>query len=86
LLNDRLPSFAVERTPDFLAREESRYGFPFIRFPFMIRRGSDVALIQVGQQAPGFTLTNQDGATVSLDDHKGKYVLLWWYPKADTPG
>jgi peroxiredoxin Q/BCP len=57
-----------------------------IKFPFMKRRGSDVALIEVGQQAPGFALTNQDGATVSLDDHVGKYVLLWWYPKADTPG
>lgn len=45
-----------------------------------------MALIEVGQQAPGFTMTNQSGDTVSLDDHAGKYVLLWWYPKADTPG
>jgi len=43
-------------------------------------------MIAAGEQAPAFSFTNQDGATVSLDDFSGKYVLLWWYPKADTPG
>lgn len=43
-------------------------------------------LIAVGKPAPDFTLSNQDGAPVTLDDFAGKYVLLWWYPKADTPG
>ena len=43
-------------------------------------------MITVGNQAPDFSFTNQDGTTVSLDDFSGKYVLLWWYPKADTPG
>ena len=45
-----------------------------------------MALIEVGADAPGFAMTNQDGATVSSDGLAGKYVLLWWYPKADTPG
>ena len=45
-----------------------------------------MALAQEGSQAPAFSLPNQDGATISLDDFAGKYVLLWWYPKADTPG
>ena len=45
-----------------------------------------MALIAVGQQAPAFELTSQDGKRVTLDDYAGKYVLLWWYPKADTPG
>ena len=45
-----------------------------------------MALIEVGQKAPAFKLTNQDGKSVTLDQHAGKYVLLWWYPKADTPG
>ncbi len=45
-----------------------------------------MALIEVGAQAPAFSLPNQDGNDVSLADHAGKYVLLWWYPKADTPG
>jgi|TARA_B100000315_G_scaffold250997_1_gene284904 peroxiredoxin Q/BCP len=43
-------------------------------------------MITAGEQAPAFSFTNQDGATVSLNDFVGKYVLLWWYPKADTPG
>jgi len=43
-------------------------------------------MITVGNQAPNFSFTNQDGENVSLGDFSGKYVLLWWYPKADTPG
>lgn len=45
-----------------------------------------MALLDSGSQAPAFSLPNQDGKSVSLDDFAGKYVLLWWYPKADTPG
>ncbi len=45
-----------------------------------------MAFIEVGAKAPAFSLANQDGASVSLAQHAGKYVLLWWYPKADTPG
>ena len=43
-------------------------------------------MIITGDQAPNFSFTNQDGKIVSLGDFSGKYVLLWWYPKADTPG
>lgn len=43
-------------------------------------------VIEVGSEAPRFSLSNQDGTQVSLDQFPGKYVLLWWYPKADTPG
>ncbi len=45
-----------------------------------------MALIETGNKAPAFGLTNHNGAPVKLDDFAGKYVLLWWYPKADTPG
>lgn len=41
---------------------------------------------QVGQQAPGFTLPSQDGSNVSLKDFKGKWVVLYFYPKDKTPG
>jgi len=37
-------------------------------------------------KAPAFTLLNQDNQEVSLDDFKGKRVLLFFFPKADTPG
>jgi peroxiredoxin Q/BCP len=45
-----------------------------------------MALINVGADAPDFSLPNQDGVTIKPDDFVGRYVLLWWYPKADTPG
>jgi peroxiredoxin Q/BCP len=39
-----------------------------------------------GDKAPGFELLNQDGETVKLSDFGGKTVVLYFYPKADTPG
>jgi peroxiredoxin Q/BCP len=41
---------------------------------------------QVGQMAPDFTLPSQDGSKVSLHDFKGKWVVLYFYPKDGTPG
>jgi peroxiredoxin Q/BCP len=41
---------------------------------------------QVGQMAPGFTLPSQDGSNISLKDYKGKWVVLYFYPKDKTPG
>ena len=43
-------------------------------------------LLTEGSPAPEFSVPNQDGATVSLDQFAGRWVVLWWYPKADTPG
>ena len=43
-------------------------------------------LRRAGETAPPFSLPNQDGVPVSLADFRGHYLLLWWYPKADTPG
>ncbi len=43
-------------------------------------------MLNVGDKAPDFTLLDQDGNTVSLADFRGKKVLLWFYPKASTPG
>ena len=45
-----------------------------------------MGLIEAGADAPSFSMPNQDGMTVCLDDFAGRYVLLWWYPKASTPG
>ena len=41
---------------------------------------------QPGQPAPDFTLLDQDGAPVRLSDYAGRTVVLYFYPKADTPG
>lgn len=43
-----------------------------------------MAQVEVGQQAPDFTLKNQDGASVSLKDLRGSKVILWFYPEAMT--
>ncbi len=43
-------------------------------------------MIDVGDKAPDFALQNQDGETVKLSDFAGKTVVLYFYPKADTPG
>jgi len=43
-------------------------------------------MIEAGEKAPSFSLQNQDDQTVSLDDYKGQKVVLYFYPKADTPG
>ena len=42
--------------------------------------------LQEGQNAPLFTLPDQDGNPISLSDYKGKKVLVYFYPKAMTPG
>ncbi|MDO8565507.1 MAG: thioredoxin-dependent thiol peroxidase [bacterium] len=41
---------------------------------------------KVGLKAPDFTLPDQDGKTHKLSQYKGKWVLLYFYPKDDTPG
>ncbi len=42
--------------------------------------------VKVGEQAPDFTLQDQNGTQVSLKDFRGKAVVLYFYPKDDTPG
>lgn len=42
--------------------------------------------IEVGKAAPAFTLRDASGAKVSLKDFKGKNVIVYFYPKDDTPG
>jgi peroxiredoxin Q/BCP len=44
------------------------------------------AKIAVGGKAPGFTIPHDGGGEVSLSDFKGRKLVLYFYPKADTPG
>ncbi len=45
-----------------------------------------MAQLEVGKRAPAFTLVDQRGKKVKLSDFKGKRVVVYFYPKADTPG
>lgn len=42
--------------------------------------------LKEGEKAPAFTLPADDGSAVSLGDLHGKNVVLWFFPKAMTPG
>lgn len=44
------------------------------------------AALDTGQPAPAFQLTDQSGTTRSLADYRGQWVVLYFYPKDDTPG
>jgi thioredoxin-dependent peroxiredoxin len=44
------------------------------------------SMLAQGELAPDFDVPAHDGTHVKLSDLKGKYVLLWFYPMADTPG
>ncbi len=43
-------------------------------------------MINTGEPAPPFSLPDHTGSTVSLEDLAGRWVVMWWYPKASTPG
>ncbi|WP_168626500.1 thioredoxin-dependent thiol peroxidase [Cryobacterium sp. BB307] len=47
---------------------------------------TDATRLQPGDSAPQFTLTDQDGNQVSLADHAGSKVIVYFYPAASTPG
>lgn len=43
-------------------------------------------MLETGIKAPDFTLLNQDGESVTLSQYLGKKVILYFYPKDNTPG
>ena len=43
-------------------------------------------MLEIGTKAPIFTLPDQNGNSVSLSDYRGKKVILYFYPKDNTPG
>ncbi|MBA3454194.1 MAG: redoxin domain-containing protein [Deltaproteobacteria bacterium] len=45
-----------------------------------------MSLLTVGSNAPDFDVAAHDGTRVRLRELAGSYVLLWFYPEADTPG
>jgi cytochrome oxidase Cu insertion factor (SCO1/SenC/PrrC family) len=47
---------------------------------------TDMAELKKGDRAPAFELEDQNGRRVKLADFKGRKLLVYFYPKADTPG
>ena len=60
--------------------------FLFTALRELLRRKGEMKMLNVGDAAPDFTVRNHRGETVSLADQRGKSIVLWFYPKADTPG
>jgi peroxiredoxin Q/BCP len=58
-------------------RQELRYN---------VREAKGDAGMDINHKAPDFTLPDQNGKEVSLKDFRGNYVVLYFYPRADTPG
>ncbi len=49
-------------------------------------KAQDAKQLKVGDAAPAFSLPSDQGKTISLSDFKGKYLVIYFYPKDDTPG
>ena len=52
----------------------------------LLRKEENTMMLRVGDPAPEFTVPTHEGQDLSLASLRGKNVLLWFYPKADTPG
>lgn len=61
-------------------------GLVALLVPACSMRAENDPMPQVGQTAPAFTLPSQDGTNISLKDFQGKWVVLYFYPKDNTPG
>ena len=52
----------------------------------VLHKGGKAKMLHIGDSAPDFTSTTHEGKDLALATLRGKKVLLWFYPKADTPG
>jgi peroxiredoxin Q/BCP len=79
------PSAAFRMLPYFLlAVALVAMAYPAIHAPAAF--ADDQTVPAVGTVAPDFTLNSQEGKAISLHDFKGKWVVLYFYPKDQTPG
>ncbi len=61
--------------------------FPFNADRYKMQKQKGVTMtIQEGKTAPAFTLPDQNGNKVALKDFMGQNIILYFYPKDDTPG
>ena len=67
------------------ATSRLKWGAPRVRFPVTPAHGG-LAMLKAGDAAPAFSAKDHLGNEVSLAALRGKTVVLWFFPKADTPG
>jgi thioredoxin-dependent peroxiredoxin len=72
------PSVSPQMTADTALR--------YNRVRQLIGEGPMEMPIEINDKAPEFTSLDQNGEKISLKDYKGKWVVLYFYPRADTPG
>ena len=60
--------------------------FAGVQLKEALRKKGEHVMLSVGNAAPDFEVENDRGETVRLSDQKGTTIVLWFYPKADTPG
>ena len=58
----------------------------FAVFCLLLGTSAKAGSLEIGQVAPGFSLPDQDGQVHRLADYRGQWVVLYFYPKDDTPG
>ena len=58
----------------------------FFMLLFLVLSLTSSAALELGDKAPNFTLDDQNSLSHQLSDYKGKWVVLYFYPKDDTPG
>jgi peroxiredoxin Q/BCP len=68
----------------FLVARIGMLGALCLGFAFSTASAGEIP--EVGQQAPKVDLPSQDGSNVNLSDYRGKWVVLYFYPKDNTPG
>jgi peroxiredoxin Q/BCP len=64
----------------------ARIGNPDLSTPKVTKAGHMADELKPGGRAPAFKLKRDDGSTVALKDFKGRKLVLYFFPKADTPG
>ena len=55
-------------------------------FSSILTFNTQAQALKIGDSAPSFELANQDGELISLERFQGHWVVLYFYPKNDTPG
>ena len=55
-------------------------------FVWLVFRARLGRMLSVGDPAPAFSVPDESGSVRTLDEFRGKTLVVWFYPKADTPG